>query len=195
MKANCYLIIVGHHASGKTTLARILAEKHHMQVVEVGAFVIRDSLNCPSCDNPLAHADHVFKAHEYLKFVALVTAFIDENGIAGNTIIVGPRRPEELSYLRARLRHAFAIGLSVPMEVREERAMARASRSNTGVVQFEKRNETETTWGLDQTIEQCDLIVEASPGPDSVAARIEEQWKFLESKCGSQNDNLCKHSE
>lgn len=176
------MIIVGYPGSGKSTLARSVAAEIGAYTVELGQFVVAEAKKLNSGITPLEHADKTFRARDYLRFVNYALNEIQHHHNV--FVVVGPRLIHEVNYLRARLREVISIGLDVPATIREHRRFNELlgdSRSQLEQAQlraqFKHRDDVERSWGLDQTILECDYNLNGASNMINLIQRVVVVWR------------------
>lgn len=149
---------------GKSTVAKYLGRVLDVRVVEVGDFVRAEALRHNM--RPQDYADSVFRRGSYLHFVEQALRDVND----GSLIIVGTRRPEEISHLRATLPNCRVVALRLSFESR----VARARSCDAALLM--DRDRVETSWGLGEAISDADVRVSAENTVDRVAADVYAAW-------------------
>jgi hypothetical protein len=172
------LIIVGYSGAGKTTLGSLLHRDTGIPVIEIGKLVRAEAAaQIPPLSAP-EYADWVFSQGDHLRFVRQVVL---SHRASRPLIVVGPRRPQELGYLRAELAPSITVALHTPAKIRASRGADLEARAE-GLDGLRFRDETERTWGLDRTLEMADAIFDGLDSPEILAAKVRQLW--MASTCG-----------
>lgn len=158
------LVLIGLSGAGKSAVASHLGKALDVPVIEVGSFVRAEAK--AKHRNPLEHADDVFRRGAYLHFVTRVP-------VAGQRplIVVGPRRPEEIRYLREALTPCVVTFLNASFDVRSLRKFGRAS--STGL---RHRDSIELSWGFGLTERLADVTIDAEQDLSFVISAVREHW-------------------
>lgn len=172
------MVIVGLHSSGKTTLARALAETvgDGRRILEMGD-VVRHEASARHRRNLVQLADELIR-NDPLYIVARL-----QDRAAGvppeSLVVVGPRTSIELNALR---QHGptLVIGVQTPDKIRHSRwQRRRLSYADT----WQERETLEREWGTRELLELSDIVVEGQGWPRYAA---EEVRRFAEGGTGAQ---------
>jgi hypothetical protein len=170
-----HLILIGLSCTGKSSLAFELSVRQRVNVVEIGRIVNEDWLMCPNCVNPLMHADHTFASGAVTKFVCRAVSL--QSNLSFPAIWVGPRRPEELEYLRSALLGPIAvIGITAPLYQRERRHSARETSTATQPYSLAFRDAVELAWGVGMTLSMSDFTIHNDGSLEQMAETILRVW-------------------
>lgn len=174
------LIIIGPSGAGKSTLASLVARLTGLQVVEIGQHVKLEANSLAPSDSPVDYADRIFAAGKYLHFVETVAGL---NLLSKPTIVVGPRLPQELRFLRDHLGVSYAIGLDVPASTRERRRPDLKTLISAEKTWLSYRDQLEFGWGVDSTTKKADLVFEGLFPAQPLALTVLKEWhKFSMTK-------------
>jgi dephospho-CoA kinase len=166
------IIIVGHSGSGKTTLASILALRSGIQIIEVGHQVIREALDIGI--TPLEFADAKIREGKQLHFVEQVLAdWEPEHPI----IVVGPRLPQEVEFLKSALGPTIVIGLEAPDEIREIRRCEPSELRKGKRSWLHHRDMVERSWGADNALNMASVILDATRTPSELVVQVDSIWE------------------
>jgi len=169
------LLLVGHFASGKSTVAMRLAERLGCQVVEVGD-IVRSSAKAAG-EPTFRHAEQVLTSSQPLTFAYQAGERI--NAIEGLVVVVGIRRPDELSLLR-KIRPSLVVALSASPAIRRKRWQERqADGTRIAEVPWDERDEVERSWGLDEVMKSAEVVIDANRPIDIVVDAVEQAWRTL----------------
>jgi adenylate kinase family enzyme len=169
--AHTTLILVGRAGSGKSTVGPILAQRTGFPLLEIGELVRRQADQYGR--SALEHARQTFAQGQHSEFVAIAVSETKRLGLP--CIVSGPRRPDELQYLRAKLQPTVAIGLSVSDAERDWR-LDKRDQTDGRVTDRNHRDAIEEAWGIGRTIDACDFQVSSHGQPEAVAAQCLELW-------------------
>lgn len=165
MLARPSLVLIGLSGAGKSAVASHLGKALAVPVVEVGSFVRAEAK--AKHRNPLEHADEVFRRGAHLHFVARVPASAGSRPL----IVVGPRRPEEIRYLREELAPCVVTLLNAPFNVRSLRKFGRSESAG-----LRHRDSIELSWGFGQTERLADITIDAEQDLRFVISAVREHW-------------------
>jgi adenylate kinase family enzyme len=174
--AHTTLILVGRAGSGKSTIGPILAKRTGLPHVEIGKLVRQQAAMYGR--SALEHANRTFAQGQHSEFVAMAVSEANRLGLP--CIVSGPRRPDELQYLRAMLDPAVAIGLSVSEEERDWRLDKRHQANEQS--ERDRRDVIEEAWGIGRAIDACDFLVPSHGQPEGVAAQCLKLWLAVDRK-------------
>ncbi|KPM56583.1 hypothetical protein CcI49_00595 [Frankia sp. CcI49] len=163
------VVLVGRSGVGKSTTANVLAELTGRALVEVGDVVRSGAVQAGR--SPLDHARQVIGSGDETHFVRRA---IDEVRRRGPSVIVGPRLPAELAYLRRELPPVLAIGLLLPTAQRWARIARRSSAFDPAAQAV--RDEIEENWGLARTLADCDWRISTVGSPRAVVVECLRHW-------------------
>lgn len=182
----CDLIIVGLTGSGKSTLAKHLANVTGTPIIEVGQIVMRDAAACRKCNSPPEHASHLIGSGNYFRFVEKVVKAVGDYGVP--TIIVGPRHPLEVEFLRQSLRVPLIMGLDLPDSVRRFRYELPSDVRNVvkDKVEFYKRDALERSWGARYSLYMAQALLDATLSPAELQGLALDMWSRLSLRDGHQ---------
>jgi adenylate kinase family enzyme len=178
--AHTTLILVGRFGSGKSTTGHLLARRTGLPYLEIGELVRRQAAE--QGRSALDHADQTFAQGQHSEFVSMAVSEAKRVGLP--CIVAGPRRPDELQYLRAMLHPTVAIGLSVSEEERSWRLDERGQK-NELYAERVRRDTIEEAWGIGRAIETCDFLVASSGQPEVVAAQCLKLWLIVDREVGT----------
>lgn len=154
------ILVAGLHSVGKSTLAVHLAAALDGHVIEMGD-IVRNEAAKRGSRNLVRLAERLL-ANDPL-FIARVAAAVAHLG-PQPAIIVGPRTPFEMSYLREQFPDALVVAIQAPVELRESRWRERqVSFTDT----WTEREWQESAWGTARLVTSADLILNASEDLDS----------------------------
>jgi adenylate kinase family enzyme len=162
------LVLVGRFGVGKTTTGRALADR-------TGVTFLRDGRRRPSrrerpgC-RPTGAGSRALRRCDELTFVREIVAKARLS--ASVCIVGGPRRPGELRALRESLAPCLAIALILPEEDRWRRLREREDN----LEQLRQRDRMEESWGIGQTLAECDVQVSTREDAIVVANKCYELW-------------------
>jgi dephospho-CoA kinase len=165
------LILVGHFATGKSSVAVALSMNTDIPVIEIGD-IVRDQATQSGSKTVLEHASNVILKGDRLTFVTEALVRARKLGDAPY-IIVGPRTTVELEFLRTNLTNSFTVALEASEFVRKARW---SSRNRVPEFDWEVRDAIERSWGLDNVIYSADRIIDSSPDLDFVINEVEQAW-------------------
>lgn len=170
------LIITGLSGSGKSTVAYEISKQIPAQTIELGHFVLEDARHCQKCHTVLDHANHVFRFGEPTKYAISAVKAIKPTAKA--LILIGPRLPAELNYLRAQISHSLAIMLDVRDSVRLNRRLISKEKSEIDSVSCALRDSVERSWGADETLKRADFAINGEMSIDRVAKGMMRLWSL-----------------
>lgn len=165
MRSSSTIVFVGRSGVGKSTVARLFAQRFRLPLVEVGAQVREDSASC--CQDPLSHADHVFEEGQTQRFIAAAVAQAPTR-----SVIVGPRLRQEIEFLHRWYSEVVVVGLLLDEQRRTVRCLRRFPvdiRPSVALRLQQERDRIEQSWGLDLVIKQADHHLAASSSADVVS--------------------------
>jgi adenylate kinase family enzyme len=166
------LIIVGYSGAGKTTLGSLLHRDTGVPVIEIGKLVRAEAAaQTPPLSAP-EYANQVLSQGNHLHFVKQV---VSRHRGSRPLIVVGPRLPQELCYLRAELAPSITMALHTPATVRASRGADLEAQAD-GVDGLRIRDQIERSWGLDRTIEMADARFDGLDSPEILAAKVGQLW-------------------
>jgi dephospho-CoA kinase len=169
------LLLVGHFASGKSTVAKQLANRLDCKVIEVGD-IVRNSAKAVG-ESAFRHAEQVLASARPLTFAYQASEQI--NSVRGPVVVVGIRTPHELSLLK-KVRTSVVVALDASPEVRKSRWQERqANGSRIPEVSWEERDRIERSWGLDEVVQDADVVVDANRPLSIVVDAVERAWRSL----------------
>lgn len=167
------IIIVGPSGAGKSTLARALGKRTGLPIVEIGFYVKAEArVNTPDLE-PINYADKLFAAGRYLHFVE---SLAKANLLGAPAIVVGPRLPQELRFVREVVRYSISVGLSVPAGVREKRRPDLCVSCPDDRTWLSYRDEIEFGWGVHRTSKQVDILLDGQAPVQLLANVAWEEW-------------------
>lgn len=173
------LILVGRFGSGKSAIGQVLAKCTGLPHLEIGDLVRRKAAERGR--GALEHAQQTFAQGQHAEFVSMAVSEAKQAGLP--CIVGGPRRPDELQYLRTMLRPTVAIGLSVSEEERDRRLDERG-QTHERRAQRVRRDTIEEAWGIGRAIEACDFLVASSGEVEVAAAQCLELWLTVDRQVG-----------
>ncbi len=173
------LVLVGRAGAGKSSLGRALSATTGRPRIELGHFVRRAAKRGGT--SPLREAQRTFAAGQELRFARLAVAEAERLGLP--CIIGGPRRPAELAYLRSSLAPVLAVALTLPEPERLARLHMRAP--NACDDPNADRDEVEESWGLSETVADCDACVSTAGSLPSALAELLELWRANDERAGN----------
>jgi Adenylate kinase and related kinases len=166
------IVLVGHSGSGKTTLASLLGSYSGIPVIEVGHRVIKEAAE--NGVGPLEFADSKIRAGKQLHFVEnIISNQQTENPI----MVVGPRLPEEVRFLKAMLGPTLIIGLSAPDKIREIRRCDPSELRKDKPSWLRQRDVVERCWGVDNALQMAHIILDATKSPSELLIQAESIWE------------------
>jgi energy-coupling factor transporter ATP-binding protein EcfA2 len=165
------VILVGHSGSGKTTIANALNKATGIEPLELG-FVVRKSA-AQSMTDPLSHADAVISKGKYLTFVEAALS----GHVARPALIVGPRQPQEVKFLRDVLGPSLVVALEAPAFIRSVRRGNIANLECPNIAWLSHRDLVERDWGIETIIAEADLRVDSTGTVENIAQMILRAWK------------------
>jgi hypothetical protein len=170
------LILVGRSGAGKSTTGQGLAMLTGRPLIEIGAFVRRDA--AAAGRTPLRQAQKTFASGEYTRFARDAVAAARTQSVA--CIIVGPRMPVELEFMRRELGPTFSIGLLLPDPERRSRLALRVESST--FPDQPGRDDVEEAWGISRTLADCDSFVYTAADRQTVVNACLREWLAADSE-------------
>jgi len=163
------LVLIGLSGAGKSAVAAWLGKTLSLPVLEVGSFVRAEAKS--KNRNPLEYANDTFRRGGFLHFVTQVPGAAPSFPV----IIVGPRRPEEIRYLREKVAPCVVTLLEASFDVRSMRKFGRAQSAG-----LRHRDGIELSWGFDSTRRLADVTVDAEQDFPTVVRDVRDGWKFVD---------------
>ena len=88
-------------------------------------------------------------------------------------IVVGPRRPEEVTFLKDTLGSSIVVALLADLDIRRGRwATGRAGDEAT----LAERDFIERAWGLDETLDAADVRVDTERPLEATVSDVLDVW-------------------
>ena len=176
------IIIMGETGVGKSTVGRILSLKTNYDMYEVGHIVKKtyyDYMIENECNKFIVNELYRDNPKEYFtkKRLEFVSKKIETEGndffvrklleahCSDNIIVVGPRSDKELDTIISKTKFPFIVALTCEDRKQENRFINRESsfmREDVACNIFLKRVDTEKSWGIDSTINRCNMIISTS---------------------------------
>lgn len=125
------LILLGKRGAGKTSLARMLVEKHHFHHIEMSKYL--NSLKSSTVEREMLLRKFVEKTHREQGNTFLIRRLIDDEigQDYSHIVITGVRHPAELDVLKGLSGYLVVpVYLIVPVFVRLRRIKARSDRNS-----------------------------------------------------------------
>jgi cytidylate kinase len=171
-----HLVLVGLPGAGKSSVARMLAECTDTQIVEVGRFVIAEASTLNSRITPLELAERTFMQQDFHRFVRQAAQQVRR--VEGYSIVVGPRLPVELSYLRLQFNEILALGISASDEIRISRRLRQLGAGSRVDMQenLRSRDSVERSWGIEETLSLCDVVINGEQDLHAVVGAVRTLW-------------------
>jgi adenylate kinase family enzyme len=168
------LVLVGRSGVGKSTTGKGLAAVTGRPLVEISHFVRRGAAG--EGRTPLEHARAAVAAGEHTRFVR--SAVEEARCRAMPCIIVGPRLPAELDFIRRELRPTLSVGMLLPDPERRRRLAFRLDNFDPDTQK--ERDDVEEKWGIARTLANCDSFVSTDADCRSIVAACLREWLRVE---------------
>jgi hypothetical protein len=147
----------------------MLSQIVRVAVIEVGSFVRSEAR--ANHRTPLEHADEVFRRGAVLHFVSRIGKPKGRRPL----IIVGPRRAEELKYLKDVANPATIVALEASFETRYSRKLG----GHDSTILWH-RDSVEKSWGFEDAVRLADAVVDGEQPLPSVVNSVREAWRSLD---------------
>ena len=154
------IILIGHSAAGKTTLATKICKEIGLNAYEMGYVAKGLYLNeAEVSQKMMSFIDELWltKGKDYIAKLAINIASIDTRS---THIFVGPRNQEEIKAIKEVYAESVIVAVHASRIAREDRYK---SRKNIYDIYKQEavvlRDEYENKWGLDKSIQSADIML------------------------------------
>ncbi len=151
------VILVGYPGAGKSLFAKLLQERYGYRIIEMGQYVKEACLkkNCSpyECANIFYQTGRETYFAEKLVEERLKYPYDD-------VVIVGPRTPKEIKYLKTYLCQTISIAINSNATTRLCRRAKQTQRKDEFSLWC--RDYLESTWDLFSAMKQCDYQINNS---------------------------------
>lgn len=148
------IVVVGLHSAGKTTIARALAKKLRVPMLELGQVVRREAAHRRS--SSLVQLAAQILADDPLYIARETLAHLRDR--PAMAIVVGPRTAAELDHLKSSAARTLTVGIDASPEVRARQWRRRHLRFDDT---WDEREWQERQWETAKLIPTCDIVLQA----------------------------------
>jgi cytidylate kinase len=200
------IVIIGGTGTGKSTVGNILSQRTGYKLYEIGHVVkslylrrMEDEIGL-LLGSPLKVFEYVqdrFRRNSKDIFTNLRLDYardmVRDNSVDyfvkkllelyfyENIIIIGARSVQEIKTIRSRIKFPFFVGLTCGESKLVRRFITRERDfmlpDKAGEI-FEKRRWTENTWGVEEVLDECDIVISTDNiMPSDLATTILDEYK------------------
>lgn len=174
-----FLLVVGHNSAGKSTVAKVLADKLSLTIIEFGTEVRRFITEDSSLPRDPSLAFVILKRRHGPNLLSLWAA---KRSFPHGLIMVGVRDEESYEALGYTYPDLITVAVVAKSAVRYYRDYAKqtdGSPNQLSMKEFNERDRLHTSWGLSKIIETADFTIENSSNLQALEQQVNSMVRFL----------------